>query len=55
MDVSFEVHKIIILIIIYINYYIILFFYFGQGGVDEVLVRLQLIKQIIKDAHSMCI
>ena len=32
----------------------IIFFTYG-GGIDDVLVRLQLIKQIIKDATSMWI
>ena len=30
-------------------------FFTSTVGADEVLVRLQLIKQIIKDANSMCI
>ena len=34
--------------------YCFLFFTSG-GGVDDVLVRLSLIKQIIKDANLMCI
>ena len=45
MEVSFEVHKIIKFTI-----YNTVFFYLG-GGVYEVLVRLQLIEQIIRDAN----
>ena len=49
MEISFEVHK-----IIKFDIYNTVFFTSGQG-VDEVLMRLQLIEQIIKDANSMCI
>ena len=30
-------------------------FFFSGGGVDDVLVRLLLIKQIIKDVNLMCL
>ena len=33
----------------------ILFFFPSGGGVDDVLVRLLLIKQIIKDVNFMCL
>ena len=49
MEVSAEVHKVIKCAI-----YSIAFFPSG-GGVDDVWVRLQLIKQIIKDITLMCI
>ena len=49
MEVSVEVHKIIKFIL-----YTVLFFTSG-GGADDVLVRLSLIKQIIKDTNMMCI
>ena len=49
MEVSFEVDKIIKCAI-----YNTVFFPSG-GGVDDVLVRLSLIKQIIKDVNLMCI
>ena len=49
MEVSVEVHKIIKCAI-----YSIIFFTSG-GGVDDMLVRLPLIKQIIKDVTLMCI
>ena len=48
MEVSFEVDKIIKCAI-----YNTVFFPSG-GGVDDVLVRLLLIKQIIKDVNLMC-
>ena len=35
--------------------YIILFFLTSDGGADEMLVRLSLIEQFIKDTNSMCI
>ena len=46
MEVSFEVDKIIKCAIQYC--------FFPSGG-DEVLMRLSLIKQIIKDINLMCI
>ena len=49
MEVSVEVHKIIKRAI-----YSTVFFPSG-GGVDDVLVRLLLIKQIIRDVNLMCI
>ena len=49
MEVSAEVHKVIKCAI-----YSIAFFPSG-GGADDVLVRLPLIKQIIKDVTWMCI
>ena len=49
MDVSVEIHKIIKCAI-----YSTLFFTSG-GGVDDVLVKLSLIEQFIKDANLMCI
>ena len=49
MEVSVEVHKIIKCAI-----YNTVFFPSG-GGVDEVLVRLSLIKQIIKNVNLMCL
>ena len=49
MEVSFEVDKIIKCAI-----YNTVFFPSG-GGVDDVLVRLSLITQIIKDVRLMCI
>ena len=49
MEVSVEVDKIIKYAI-----YNTVFFPSG-GGVDDVLVRLSLIKQIIKDVNLMCI
>ena len=51
MDVSVEVHK-IIKCAIYIQYS---FFSTSGGGVDDVLVRLSLIEQIIKDVYLMSI
>ena len=48
MEVSVEVHKIIKFTI-----YNTVFFTSG-GCVDEVLLRLPIIKQIVKDANSMC-
>ena len=48
MEVSVEVDKIIKCAI-----YNTVFFPSG-GGVDDVLVRLSLIKQIIKDVNLMC-
>ena len=47
MEVSVEVHKNVL--------YIILFFFPSGGGVDDVFVRLLLIKQIIKDVNLMCL
>ena len=49
MEVSVEVDKIIKCAI-----YNTVFFPSG-GGVDDVLVRLSLIKQIIKDVNLMCL
>ena len=49
MEVSVEVHKIIKCAI-----YGTIFFHSG-GGVDDVLVRLLLMEQIIKDVSLMCI
>ena len=49
MEVSVEVHK----IIKYTIYSTVCFT--SGGGVDDVLVRLSLIEQIIKDANLMCI
>ena len=49
MEVSVEVHKIIKCAI-----YSTIFFHSG-GGVDDVLVRLLLMEQIIKDVSLMCI
>ena len=48
MEVSFQVGKIIKCAL-----YNTVFFPSG-GGVDDVLMRLSLIKQIIKDVNSMC-
>ena len=48
MEVSVEVHKIIKCAI-----YNTVFFPSG-GGVDDVLVKLSLIKQITKDVNLMC-
>ena len=50
MEVSLEVDKIIKCAI-----YNTAFFFLSCGGVDDVLVRLSLIKQIIKDENLMCI
>ena len=47
MEISVEVHK-----IIKCTLYNTVFFTSG-GGVDDVLVRLSLIEQIIKDANLM--
>ena len=49
MEVSVEVEKIIKCAIYKTN------FFPPVGGVDDVLVRLLLIKQIIKDLNLMCI
>ena len=49
MEVSVEVEKIIKCAIYNTN------FFPSVGGVDDVLVRLLLIKQIIKDFNLMCI
>ena len=49
MEVSAEVRKVIKFAI----YSIVLFP--SGGGVDDVLVRLSLIKQIIKDVNLMCL
>ena len=49
MEVSFEVDKIIKCAI-----YNTVFFPSG-GGVDDMLIRLSLIKQIIQDVNLMCI
>ena len=49
MEVSFEVDKIIKCAI-----YNAVFFPSG-GGVDDMLMRLSLIKQIIKDVNLICI
>ena len=49
-EVSVDVHKIIICTI-----YRTVFFFTSGGGVDDVLVRLSLVKEIIKDANLMCI
>ena len=49
MEVSVEVHKIIIWTIYLIA------FYTSGGGVDEVLVGLLLVAEIIKDANLMYI
>ena len=49
MEVSAEVRKVIKSAI----YSIVLFP--SGGGVDDVLVRLSLIKQIIKDVNLMCL
>ena len=49
MEVSFEVDKIIKCAI-----YNTVFFPLG-GGVDDVLTRLSLIKQITKDVNLMCL
>ena len=35
--------------------YAVLFFFTSGGGVDDVFVRLSLIKQFIKDVTLMCI
>ena len=35
--------------------YTVLFFFNSGGSVDDVLVRLSLVVQIIKDANLMCI
>ena len=49
MEVSFEIDKIIKCAI-----YNTVFFPSG-GGVDDMLIRLSLIKQIIQDVNLMCI
>ena len=49
MEVSVEVDKIIKCAM----YYTV--FFPSGGGVDDVLVRLSLIKQIIKDVNLMCL
>ena len=49
MEVSFKVDKIIKCVV-----YNTVFFPSG-GGVDDMLVRLSLIKQIIKNVNLMCI
>ena len=49
MEVSFEVHKISKLAIHNTS------FLNSVGGVDELLVRLLLIKQIVNSAKSVCI
>ena len=49
MKVSVKIHKIIICTI-----YSTVFFTSG-GGVDDMLVRLSLVEEIIKDANLMCI
>ena len=49
MKVSVEYTKLYVL-------YTVLFFFFTSGGsVDDILVRLSLVAQIIKDANLMCI
>ena len=48
MEVPVEVHKIIKCAI-----YNIVFFFPSGGGVDDILVRLSLINQIIKDVNLM--
>ena len=53
MEVSVEVHKIIICTR-YSTVFAVVFFTSG-GRVDDVLVRLSLVKEIIKDANLMCI
>ena len=50
MEVSVEVLRIVICTI-----YTVLLFLNSGVGVDDVLVRLSLIGQIIKDANLMCI
>ena len=50
MEVSVEVHK-----IIKWTMYSIAFFFTSVGGVDDVLVKLLIIKQIFKDANLMSI
>ena len=50
MEVSVQVHKIIECTI-----YSTVFFLTSGEGVDDVLVRLLLIKQIVKYANFMCI
>ena len=50
MNVFVEVHKIIECII-----YSTVFFFTLGGGVDDVLVRLSLMEQIIRDVNLMCI
>ena len=50
MKVSVEVHKIIKCTI-----YSTVFFFTSGGGVDDMLVRLSLIKKIVKDTNLMCI
>ena len=49
MKVSVKVYKIICAI------YSTDFFFTSGGSVDDVLVRLSLVAQIIKDAHLICI
>ena len=49
MEVSFEVDKIIKCAIYNTA------FFPSRGGVDDVFVRLSLIKQIIKEANLMCL
>ena len=50
MEVSVEVHKIIICTI-----YNTVFFFASGGVVDNMLVRLPLVEEIIKDANLTCI
>ena len=50
MEVSVKVHKIITVLL-----YTVLFFFSSGGGVDDMLVRLSLVEEIIKDSNLMCI
>ena len=52
MEVSVEIHKIIIFIIYNTDFF---YRFTSGGGVDDVLMRLSLIEQIIKDANLMSI
>ena len=56
MKVSVELHKIIKCTIHSIVFLLfLLFFLISGGGIDDVLLRLSLIEQIIKDANLMFI
>ena len=50
MEGSVEVHKVIICAICST-----VFFFTSGGGVDDMLVRLSLVEEIIKNANLMCI
>ena len=50
MEGSVDVYKVIICAI-----YSTVFFFTSGGGVGDMLVRLSLVEEIIKDANLMCI